>query len=101
MWYMDTHSGKTLMHKIKINLLLKSIFEVCSQGHLLYRMGPTLWVYLIILLFSFLSQDKVSLCYSPDCPRTPFVDQAGLKLTELKCWDCHFPTAKNFPLLLL
>jgi hypothetical protein len=36
-------------------------------------------VCLFVCLFVFVSQDRVSL-YSPDCPGTHFVDQAGLEL---------------------
>jgi hypothetical protein len=41
----------------------------------------------------FVFWDGTSLCHSPGCPGTHFVDQAGLKLTETrfslppKCWD--------------
>ena len=37
---------------------------------------------LFICLFSLVFRDKVSLC-SPGCPKTRFVDQAGLELRDL------------------
>jgi hypothetical protein len=46
---------------------------------------------LFVCLFCFVFQDRVSL-YSPGCPGTHFVDQAGLK-PEIRpplppeCWD--------------
>jgi hypothetical protein len=38
-----------------------------------------LFIYLFIYLFNWFFRDRVSL-YSPGCPGTHFVDQAGLKL---------------------
>jgi hypothetical protein len=37
------------------------------------------WFLFVFLFFVFVFQDRVSL-YSPGCPRTHFVDQAGLEL---------------------
>uniref|UniRef100_A0A8C8W738 SKP1 component POZ domain-containing protein n=1 Tax=Peromyscus maniculatus bairdii TaxID=230844 RepID=A0A8C8W738_PERMB len=40
-----------------------------------------------------IAEQSVSLFNSPGCPGTPFVDQAGLELSEIclplspKCWD--------------
>jgi hypothetical protein len=55
-------------------------------GPLLALVGPAcsgpkdLFIYLLLLFFFFLIfQDRVSL-YSPGCPGTHFVDQAGLEL---------------------
>ena len=45
------------------------------------------------LFLSLLVLDRVSLCKSWSCPGMRFIDQAGLKLTEIhlrlppKCWD--------------
>jgi hypothetical protein len=38
-------------------------------------------VFSFFFFFFFLSQNRVSLC-SPGCPRTHYLDQTGLKLTE-------------------
>jgi hypothetical protein len=43
-----------------------------------YKDAPLLFV-LFCFVFCFVFRDRVSL-YSPGCPRTHFVDQAGLKL---------------------
>jgi hypothetical protein len=53
--------------------------------------------FIFLFLSFFLSQDRVSLG-STDCPRTPYIDLAGPKLTEIhlalppECWDQrHLP----------
>lgn len=55
-------------------------------------------------LFVFVSQGRVSLCNSPRCPKTPYVDQAELELKRFACpcllsdgikGVCHHCPAKN------
>ena len=53
-----------------------SVGEMCSIPTANERLT------LFICLFSLVFRDKVSLC-SPGCPRTHFVDQAGLELRDL------------------
>ena len=49
--------------------------------------------YLCMKVSSSFFQDRVSLCNSPDCPRTHFVNQDSLELREIclfllpECWD--------------
>jgi hypothetical protein len=56
------------------------------------REGKLFWGYIFFKLrkrldilkgLNFFFQDKVSLCNSPGCPGTDFVDQAGLELGEI------------------
>ena len=49
--------------------------------------------FLFVCFLIFFFQDRISLCSSPDCPGTGFVDQAALELIEIRlplrfeCWD--------------
>jgi hypothetical protein len=54
------------------------------HGHLsLFTIHSFFWVFFFLSFFFFLVfRDRVSLC-SPGCPRTHFVDQAGLELRNL------------------
>jgi hypothetical protein len=64
-----------------------------------------LWVcVLVVFLFCFVFQDRVSLCNSPDCPGTCYVVQIGVKLMEIclplspKCWEYikgHVPPCRT------
>jgi len=58
------------------------------------------WVFVVVVVVVVCSVlfclDRISLCNSPDCPGTRFVDQAGLKITEI-----HLPPLLPFILLLL
>jgi hypothetical protein len=49
---------------------------------------PPFCLFVLLLTLVFFETDRVSL-YSPGCPGTHSVDQAGLELRNLspKCWD--------------
>ena len=61
-------------HSFLLPLLALQVYVYATPGLLLY-----IYFYLYVCLFSFGFQVRVSLC-SPGCPRTEFVDQAGLEL---------------------
>jgi hypothetical protein len=61
-------SGKQLLHIQSHSLLLPSRLMFCFT-----------FFFFFFFFFFLVSRDRVSL-YSPDCPGTHFVDQAGLKL---------------------
>jgi hypothetical protein len=63
---------------------------LCLENNIRQLSFLTGFVCLFVRLFS---QDRVSLCNSPGCPGTCYVDQTGLELTEIplplppECWD--------------
>jgi hypothetical protein len=53
--------------------------SVCMDAHIHTRVFILVHTYLHFTFFFLVFRDRVSLC-SPGCPRTHFVDQAGLEL---------------------
>jgi hypothetical protein len=78
----EAHLGFRSYHTLEKNRTFKFISKISLN--LIKR---------IFCLFCFVFQDRISL-YSPDCPGTHFVDQAGLKLKILPASASRVPGLK-------
>jgi hypothetical protein len=59
-----------------------SILDIFFNVLKLFFFCFVFWVFVFVCLFVLVARDRVSL-YSPGCPGTHFVDQAGLELRNL------------------
>ena len=59
---------------------------------------PSAGIFFFFYLFGLVFKNRVSLCFSPDCPRTQLVDQVDLKLTGIKDkWRHYLVNLSFFP----
>jgi hypothetical protein len=86
MLFLEMNTTVSSLQSFPMLLLVNSLVS-CLTCMLPWTSFIYLFIYLFIHLFCFF-RDRVSL-YSPGCPGTHFVDQAGLELRNLpaSAWD--------------